>query len=81
MTGKAKTIGGQPAFTQNVYQKGDGEYVNGTPLMGLSKREYFTAMAVCGLLNNEPIKHNPPAIAEWAVATADALLEELSKNT
>lgn len=55
---------------------------------GLTKREYFAAMAMQGLLANN-IYHNPlekqqmisvPALAKAATSYADAILSELSKT-
>lgn len=44
---------------------------------GLTKREYFAAMAMQGLLRVDD--HGPDRIAEWAISYADALIEELVK--
>lgn len=50
---------------------------------GLTKREYFAAMAMQGLIANS--KTTPELgrveIVRHAVAHADALIEELNKNT
>lgn len=48
---------------------------------GLTKREYFAAMAMQGWLAGvKRVDVIPfPAIAQWAVGQADALLAELSK--
>lgn len=54
---------------------------------GLTKREYFSAMAMQGLLSN-PVYNNPnekskmvsvPNLTKAAICYADALIEELNK--
>lgn len=55
---------------------------------GLSKREYFAAMAMQGMLANPEINkrarkngvYSPREYARWAVDSADALLAELEKE-
>jgi len=53
--------------------------------MGLTKREYFAAMAMQGLLNSETFNANgytngtAKGIAIIAVSQADALIEALNK--
>ena len=44
---------------------------------GLTKREYFAAMAMQGLMNKQGV--NMEMIVKMAVAHADALLKELEK--
>lgn len=56
-----------PAFP-NKYSMGDGPE-------GLTKREYFAAMALCGFAPSL----DPDYVAERAVKYADALIAELSK--
>lgn len=55
---------------------------------GLTKREYFAAMAMQGLLAN-PVYHNPDkrfkmvtvdALTDCAIGYADALLNQLDKQ-
>jgi len=48
---------------------------------GLTKREYFAAMAMQGVMTGPDYKHVDSAskVAEWAVAQADALINELNK--
>jgi len=47
---------------------------------GLTKREYFAAMAMQAALNDEHIAKFPPAfIADLSVKQADALIEALNK--
>jgi lipopolysaccharide biosynthesis regulator YciM len=55
------------------------------PQKGLTKREYFAASALQGLLtiytdNLTPFKENIECIARLAVNAADALIDELSKK-
>ena len=66
MTEKAKKLGNEPITTDSMNA-------------GLSKREYFAAMAMQGLLTNLNFEdhENTP---QMAVEYADALLEELSKT-
>lgn len=52
---------------------------------GLTKREYFAAMAMQGISANPSFfgplfQQNPRAAADYAVDAADALLEALAKN-
>ena len=51
------------------------------PQDGLTKREYFAAMAMQGVIISEDYKHVTTAeqVARWAVAKADALITELNK--
>jgi hypothetical protein len=53
----------------------DGYIINA----GLTKREYFAAMALQGLLANSNIQLDG-ASANTAILFADALIEELSKT-
>lgn len=47
---------------------------------GLTKREYFAAMAMQGVVAGQPnAQINPVNIAYWAVRSADALIAELEK--
>lgn len=46
---------------------------------GLSKREYFAAMALQGLLANEKTVDIDISVAQLSVIAADALIEELNK--
>lgn len=49
---------------------------------GLTKREYFTAMALQGLLASYSPTSFPDAkdVAEWTIKYADALINELNKT-
>lgn len=49
--------------------------------LGLTKREYFAAMALQGIISNKDgLDIKIERIVESAVDTADALIEELSKT-
>lgn len=49
-------------------------------VIGLSRREYYAAMAMQAALNDEHIAKFPPAfIADLSVKQADALIEALNK--
>jgi len=50
-------------------------------VIGLTKREYFAAMAMCGALANThmSIDSHPSIYAVKSVAFADALIAELNK--
>ena len=48
---------------------------------GLTKREYFAALAMQGYMANKYTPHqNPEYIADYAVECAEALLAELEKE-
>lgn len=47
---------------------------------GLSKREYFAAMVLQGLLTDPDFSTGPKIAAETALRYADALIAELSKD-
>lgn len=49
------------------------------PELGLTKREYFAAMAMQSLLAQVSINTSRDFVAAEAVIAADALLEELAK--
>ena len=60
-----------------VYTGNDGGEDH-NPIGGLTKREYFTALIAQGICAANPdISHDIP---KYAVAMADALLEELEKK-
>ena len=55
-----------------------------SPKHGLTKREYFAALAMQGLLAN-PVEivqmgYGPDSFAKCAVESADALIEALNKD-
>ena len=57
------------------------EYNNNYISTGLTKREYFAAMAMKGIIaNKDGLDIKIERIAESAVDTADALIEELNKT-
>ncbi len=47
---------------------------------GLTKREYFAAMALQGLLTDNESPNSREEFAGYAVKFADALIDELSKT-
>lgn len=48
---------------------------------GLSKREYFAAMALQGICAADTgNRESSPKLAEWALAAADALIAALNKE-
>lgn len=75
------------AFHGDTYQSADGYITSNYFNAGLSKREYFAAMAMQGYLANsfnhemiQPVSTATHAqIAELSVGAADALIEELNK--
>jgi hypothetical protein len=73
---KSPTIPGSPLNPQ-ILKFGDGsEIVN----MGLTKREYFAAMAMQGYLSGEMFRQfSRDEIIAKAVMAADALIEALNK--
>lgn len=46
---------------------------------GLTKREYFAAMAMQGLLANSALENGHDVTAEWAVNMADRVIAKLNK--
>jgi hypothetical protein len=57
------------------------EYNNDYTSIGLTKREYFAAMAMQGIIGNKDgLDIKIERIVEGAVDTADALIEELNKT-
>ena len=46
---------------------------------GLTKREYFAALAMQGMLSNGTFEMVNKEITEKAIAISDALIEELNK--
>lgn len=59
----------------------ESEYSSRTEVVscGLTKREYFAAMAMQGILSN-PFKMTSDKIVSDSVECADALIEELNKD-
>ena len=66
-----------PAYSHEI----DKEYTDTYSEGGLTKREMFAAMAMQGLLSHRPENAFPYEIADAAVEFADALIEELNKET
>jgi hypothetical protein len=64
----------RPSFYHDSYGRPDQEQD------GLTKREYFAAMAMQGWLANEYIGTKYDIIAQHCVRMADALIEELNKE-
>lgn len=57
------------------------EYNNNYISTGLTKREYFAAMVIQGIISNKDgLDIKIERIVESAVDTADALIEELNKT-
>ena len=73
------TNGNEPAFSKSAFYHPEGGADN--PQEGLSKREYFAAMAMSGILSN-PAQVDIPNF-EWvssqAIEYADAIIEQLNK--
>lgn len=74
-----QTDGNDQAFaTPPVYSEAFGLCIQEK---GLSKREYFAAMAMQGILSNEDNSYETAEDkAETAVKSADALIEALNKE-
>ena len=70
-----KTHGDSPAFSKAAFYT--DEYGIDAPQEGLTKREYFAAMALQGLLAND--SELITSKARDAVQAADALIEILNK--
>jgi hypothetical protein len=63
------------AFSKSGFYDPYNSYVSGEE--GLTKREYFAAMAMQGILNSEFL--DIKRFAKLAVEAADALIAELNK--
>lgn len=46
---------------------------------GLTKREYFAAMALQGMLSNPDIRGSNESLAKTSISVADVLIKELEK--
>ena len=69
----------EPAFSKPSFYHPDGGLVS--PNTGLTKREYFAAMALQGIIaNKDGLDIKIERIVESAVDIADALIEELNKT-
>lgn len=73
MTNKS---GNEPAYPTHV----DFQATKVEDYMGLTKREYFAACALQGLLANHTIGDDERC-AEWAVQHAGLLISELEKES
>lgn len=81
----AEFLAQSPASPLPFAFRSDGELVT-SPDMGLTKREYFAAIAMQGLMgrvwNERGVLNGQEIVAQWAasaVACADALIAELAK--
>lgn len=75
-----KTHGDSPAFAKAAFYA-DKYGIIDAPQEGLTKREYFAAMAMQGIITNKDgLDIKIERIAESSVDMADALIEELNKN-
>jgi hypothetical protein len=74
---KNTTHPGSPLKPELLKFKDGSEIVN----MGLTKREYFAAMAMQGICANSSLAERSSynSFAEWSVQQADALIEALNK--
>lgn len=72
-----KKIQDEPAFPVADYHSNIGDAYP-SKMHGLSKREYFAAMAMQGTLAADATnQYNAETIAKWSVECADALLAAL----
>jgi hypothetical protein len=70
-----KTDGNHPTDAMDIVNSDSGRVIN----KGLTKREYFAAMAMCGLISNAPVNSSGVELAETSVKMADELIEALNK--
>lgn len=71
-----KTLPNDNAFAKAAFYHPDGGI--DSPAEGLTKREYFAAMAMQAYINIQ--YGHVEAAAEYAVRSADALIEALNKE-
>lgn len=71
------TNGNEPAFSKAAFYHPDGGI--DSPQEGLTKREYFAAMAMQGMLANTTTQYL--TLPSYAVQMADALIEQLNQKT
>ena len=70
--------GNKPAFSVALRDNGNARHPEA---MGLTKREYFAALAMQGIcMNIQNWSRNRDEAAEAAVKMADALLKEIEKQ-
>lgn len=63
---------------ENIIEFGDG-HKEKRMYIGLSKREYFAAMAMQGICANSAIRSDNTSITKVSVSLADELLKQLEK--
>lgn len=68
--------GNEPAFSKAAFYHPEGGI--DSPQSGLTKREYFAAMAMQGLVTRIP-QSEMEVIAELSCMMADILIEQLNK--
>jgi hypothetical protein len=77
-----KTIANESAFARAAFYHSDGAYVREQE--GLTKREYFAAMALQGVCSNQEFLKNlnaePLLVAQGCVEIADALIKALNEE-
>jgi hypothetical protein len=74
-----ETKANEPAFSKPAFYHPDGAI--DLPNNGLTKREYFAAMALQGVLANKSAHERTiEMITKSSVRLADALIEELNKT-
>jgi hypothetical protein len=78
MTEKAINLGNKSASPTIGTHVHSGQLITHDP--GLTKREYFAALAMQGMLANSQADGSIEDFAKWSVQYADALLEELCKT-
>lgn len=78
MTNKMKTIAEEPINPGTIIVYEDDLQIP-KPLIGLTKREYFAAMAMQGILAGRNTYLLPEYVAAESIAQADALIEKLNK--
>lgn len=79
MTNKMKTIAEEPINpTPRKYTGADGA-IREDITVGLTKREYFAAMAMQGILAGRNTYLLPEYVAAESIEQADALIEKLNK--
>lgn len=75
-----KTIGEEPINPTLVLGYGTSGDIEERAVFGLTKREYFAAMAMQALIGDHNLITTYQARCEEAVKYADALIEELNKE-
>jgi hypothetical protein len=65
---------------ERIIHDSDGNEIGRTTESGLTKREYFAAMAMQGLISNELTIQGPDGLSIDAVKYADALIEQLNRR-